>query len=310
MSESYLGHLNDWGWRGYSVRYSYTPTTTSSAAAPAILVHGFGASLGHWRSNIPLLSCDRSVYAIDLLGCGGSSKPTDIHYTVDLWVEQLYEFWRDRIRQPAILSGHSLGGLIALTAAARYPEMVKGLNLISCADGPHPEEFPPPIGWAIQGLTEAVMCLVGFPGIYPLFFRRLRQEKPLRKAIRNTYKIDERVDDELVKIFQQPAFEEGAQEVLLELLRAILTRRFESPRLLLPKIQVPILILWGKDDPAVPSFFADKFVQWNPACQLVKLPGIGHCAHDELPRWVTALIAEWATGLETGQTFGLTYQAV
>ena len=303
MSESYFGHLKDWSWQGYSIRYSYAPTGAISAAAPAVLVHGFGASLGHWRSNIPLLSRSRSVYAIDLLGCGGSSKPTDIRYTVDLWVAQLYEFWQEQIQQPAILSGHSLGGLVALTAAARYPEMAKGLNLISCADGPHPEEFPPPIACAIQTLTELVVGLVGFPCIYPCLFKRLRQEKPLKQAIRNTYKIDERVDDELVKIFQQPAFEEGAQEVLLELLRAILTRRFESPRLLLPRVRVPILILWGKDDPAIPSFFADKFVQWNPACKLVKLSGIGHCAHDELPQWVSALISEWATGLEMGHAF-------
>ena len=306
MSESYFGHLKDWCWQGYSIRYSYAPTVAITNAAPAVLVHGFGASLGHWRSNIPLLSRSRSVYAIDLLGCGGSSKPTDIQYTVDLWVAQLYEFWREHIQQPAILSGHSLGGLVALTAVARHPEMAKGLNLISCADGPHPEEFPLPIACAIRALTELVVRVVGFPCTYPLLFNRLRQEEPLKQAIRNTYKIDERVDDELVKIFQQPALEEGAQEVLLELLRAILTRRFESPRLLLPRVRVPILIVWGKDDPAVPSFFADKFVQWNPACKLVKLPGIGHCAHDELPQWVSALISEWATGLEINPKFGMT----
>ncbi len=303
MSASYFGNLKDWSWRGYSIRYSYTPTLGVTAAAPALLVHGFGASLGHWRSNIPLLSHSRSVYAIDLLGCGGSSKPTNIEYTVNLWVEQLYDFWREHIQQPMILSGHSLGGLVVLTAAARHPEMAKGLNLISCADGPHPEEYPPPIACAIQWLTEGIVGLVGCPCTYPCLFDRLRQEKPLRKAIRNTYKIEERVDDELVKKIQQPANEDGAREVLLELLRAILTRRFESPRLLLPKVRVPILIVWGKEDPAVPSFFADKFVRWNPACQLVKLPGIGHCAHDELPQWVTALISEWATSLEMGQTF-------
>ncbi len=32
---------------------------------------------------------------------------------------------------------------------------------------------------------------------------------------------------------------------------------------------------------------------------MVKLPGVGHCAHDELPHWVNTLIGEWAASLET-----------
>ncbi|WP_017327955.1 alpha/beta fold hydrolase [Synechococcus sp. PCC 7336] len=300
MSESYFGHQRDWSWRGWSIRYSYTPTLAVTAAAPILLIHGFGASLGHWRSNIEPLSRTRSVYAIDLLGCGASEKPLSVEYTVDLWVEQIYAFWQEHIQQPIILSGHSLGGLIAVTLAARYPKTAKGLCLISCADGPHPEEYPAPIAWAIERICEAVVCAIGLPCIYPFFFRQLRQEKSLKKAIANVYKLKCRVDLELVKIFQAPAFEQGAEIVLLELLRAILIRRFESPRLLLPQIEVPILVIWGQEDPAVPSFFADKFKQWKPSIQLIKLPGIGHCAHDELPQWVSTLISEWAAATELG----------
>ena len=298
MPELDLGQQRTWQWRGWSIRYSYTPTLATTTAAPMLLVHGFGASLGHWRSNIGPLSQTRSVYAIDLLGCGGSDKPLEVQYSVDLWVEQIYAFWQDRIQQAVILSGHSLGGLVATTLAARYPQMARGLSLISCADGPHPEEYPPPVAWLIERICTMAVCAIGTPILYPYFFRRLRQEPTLKKAIANVYRQKDRVDRELVELFQQPAFDRNAEPVLLELLRAILTRRFESPRLLLPQIRVPILVIWGQDDPAVPSFFADKFKQWQPAIELVKLPDIGHCAHDELPQWVNALLGEWASTCE------------
>jgi pimeloyl-ACP methyl ester carboxylesterase len=42
---------------------------------PLLLIHGFGASLYHWRYNLPSLAKDYHVFAIDMLGFGGSSKP-------------------------------------------------------------------------------------------------------------------------------------------------------------------------------------------------------------------------------------------
>jgi pimeloyl-ACP methyl ester carboxylesterase len=310
MADSYFGHPQQWNWRGWSIRYTYAPTTATTAAAPILLVHGFGASLGHWRGNIRPLSRDRSVYAIDLLGCGGSDKPA-IHYSISLWVQQLYEFWQEHVQEPIVLAGHSIGGLIALTLAARHPEMVKGLSLISCADGPHPEELPRPLGCLVQGICEIAVGLIQCPLTYPILFRKLREAPTLRRWIRNVYKYDLRVDDELVSIFQKPAFDLGADVVFIESFRAILTRRFESPKYLLPQVRSPILLIWGKDDPAVPSFLADKFKQWQPALELIKLPGIGHCAHDELPEWVSALIGEWAASLEQGQShFGISHSQI
>ncbi|MFS8907067.1 alpha/beta fold hydrolase [Synechococcus sp. B60.1] len=299
------GHSQTWLWRGWSIHFTYTPSRAQTSkgqvnltAAPAILIHGLGASVGHWRHNIVPLGSQRPVYALDLLGFGKSAKP-EIAYSVDLWVEQVYEFWYAHIQQPSILVGHSIGGLVGVIAAARYPQMVKGLCLISCADGPHPEELPSPWDALVQALCEGILAVLGCPLTYPHLFNWLRQTEVLRAWIKNVYKRDEQVDDELVQIFQRPAFEPGAAHVFLDSLRAILCRRFDSPKRLLPTLKMPILLLWGQEDPAVPSFLADQFKRWQPALTLVKLPGVGHCAHDELPHWVNTLISEWAASLET-----------
>lgn len=68
-----------------------------SCAAPSVLlVHGFGASLEHWRYNAPELAEDRPVFVIDLLGFGFSDKPTVPNgfkcWGGHVWARQLSSF--------------------------------------------------------------------------------------------------------------------------------------------------------------------------------------------------------------------------
>jgi pimeloyl-ACP methyl ester carboxylesterase len=63
--------IKNWTWRGYSIRYA-----VKGSGQPLILIHGFGAAIGHWRQNIPALAAaGYQVFALDLLGFGGSDKP-------------------------------------------------------------------------------------------------------------------------------------------------------------------------------------------------------------------------------------------
>ncbi len=299
MQTQELGQAHDffWQWRDYRIGYRYGLAQTALPKAPMLLIHGLGASLGHWRQTIAPLQADRSVYAVDLLGFGSSDKPV-IPYTIDLWVEQVYALWQSKIQQPIFVGGHSLGGIVALTLAARYPEMVKGLVLVSCADGPHPETLPHPFDWLVQGFFEGVVGLVSNPITYPWLFNKLREPNTLKQCLKNVYRYQNQVDSELVEIFRTPAFDANAPAVFIEALRAVLTRPFSSPKELLPQIQQPILVVWGQDDPAVPSFLGKQFLRWQPRLKLILLPGVGHCAHDELPLWVSTLIGEWITAQE------------
>ena len=94
-----------WSWRGFSISYTCVKTQAngSSSGRAVLCVHGFGASKGHWRHNLAPLSSEATVYAIDLLGFGNSSKPisclegeplvpTGVRYGFDLWAEQVRDF--------------------------------------------------------------------------------------------------------------------------------------------------------------------------------------------------------------------------
>ncbi|NBR45413.1 MAG: alpha/beta fold hydrolase, partial [Synechococcaceae bacterium WB5_2B_268] len=82
-----------------------------------VLLHGFGAASGHWRSNVAgLAAAGYCVYAIDLLGFGQSDQPA-IALDNRLWSRQLQQFLREVVQVPALLVGNSLGGLGAKTEA-------------------------------------------------------------------------------------------------------------------------------------------------------------------------------------------------
>ena len=119
-------------WRGWQTRYTCVRSAGNSST-PLLLLHGFGGSIGHWRHNLPELGQHHTVYALDLLGFGASEKVT-ASFGIELWVEQVYDFWRSLVKQPVILVGNSIGSLVALAAAAAHPEIVRGIVMLNLPD--------------------------------------------------------------------------------------------------------------------------------------------------------------------------------
>ena len=93
--------------------------------APVVMLHGFGGGVGLWALNLDALSREgRSVYALDLLGFGQSSRPcfpTDAEEVEAMFVDAI-EQWRAQLGLEAmILLGHNLGGYLAASYALRHP---------------------------------------------------------------------------------------------------------------------------------------------------------------------------------------------
>ncbi|XP_003741446.1 protein ABHD4 [Galendromus occidentalis] len=107
----------------------------NSQATPLVLLHGFGSGLGMWALNLDELSQGgkRSVYAIDILGFGRSSRTKFAHEAAE--VENQFvrsvEKWRQQMNiRKAIFVGHALGGFIAASYSLRFPERVSHLILV------------------------------------------------------------------------------------------------------------------------------------------------------------------------------------
>ncbi len=104
---------------------------------PLVLIHGLGRRWQVFLPLIPSLSLRWHLYALDLRGHGKSGR-VPRGYRGTQYSEDIVRFLRQRVQEPAVLFGHSLGGMAAMWVAAHEPELVKavilGDNLISSVD--------------------------------------------------------------------------------------------------------------------------------------------------------------------------------
>ncbi len=277
----------DWQWRGHSIRY-----TVQGSGQPLLLIHGFGASIGHWRKNIPVLAeAGYRVFAIDLLGFGASDKPA-LDYTMNLWEDLLYNFWQEKIQQPTVFVGNSIGALLTLMVLAHHPEIANGGILLNAAGGLNhrPEELNPPLR-LIMGTFSRV---VSSPILGPILFNEVRRKFRIRGTLKQVYCDRTAVTDELVDLLYQPSCDPGAQKVFASILSA---PPGPKPTDLLPRISQPLLILWGEADPWTPikgsQIYQDLANQPNGTVTFHPIPNAGHCPHDEHPDQVNHHILTW-----------------
>ncbi|MBD2342685.1 alpha/beta fold hydrolase [Anabaena subtropica] len=286
-----VGNQRDWVWRGWRTRYTYIRSSQDSPEnTPLILLHGFGASIGHWRHNLEVLGKSHTVYALDMLGFGGSEK-APANYSIELWVEQVYEFWRAFIRQPVVLIGNSNGSLISLAAAAAHPDMVKGIVMMSLPDPSLEQEMIPPF---LRPVVTTIKNIVASPIFLKPVFYFVRRPSVLRRWASLAYANPAAITDELVDILAGPPQDRGSARAFSALFKAAIGVNFSpSVKAILPSLQIPMLLIWGQKDRFVPPILATQFAQYNKKLQLLNLEDVGHCPHDECPEKVNQAILEW-----------------
>lgn len=286
-----VGNQRDWVWRGWRTRYTYIRASRDDQhKTPLILLHGFGASIGHWRHNLEVLGESHTVYALDMLGFGGSQK-APANYSIELWVEQVYDFWRAFIRQPVVLVGNSNGSLISLAAAAAHPEMVKGIVMMSLPDPSLEQEMIPPF---LRPLVITIKNIVASPILLKPVFYFVRRPSVLRLWAGLAYANPAAITDELIDILAGPPQDRGSARAFSALFKAAIAVNFSpSVKALLPKLTIPMLLIWGQKDRFVPPILANQFAQYNEKLQLLNLEDVGHCPHDECPEQVNQAILDW-----------------
>ncbi|MBD2598571.1 alpha/beta fold hydrolase [Nostoc spongiaeforme FACHB-130] len=277
-----------WTWQGHKIQY-----TVMGTGKPLVLVHGFGASIGHWRKNIPVLAeAGYRVYAVDLLGFGGSDKPP-LNYCVEIWVELLKDFWTVHIQEPAVFIGNSIGALISLIVLTEHPEISAAGVLINSAGGlsHRPHELNPPLRIVMATFNRVVRS----PLTGKFVFNRIRQKSQIRRTLYQVYRNRAAVTDELVNLLYTPSCDPGAQQVFASILTA---PPGPSPEELLPKVERPLLVIWGADDPWTPITGAKIYEEARgngKDIKIIPIPNAGHCPHDEVPDIVNTQMINWLT---------------
>jgi pimeloyl-ACP methyl ester carboxylesterase len=95
---------------------------------PLVLLHGLGRRWQVFLPVIPALSMRWHIFAPDLRGHGKSSRVAR-GYRGPQYAEDIAGLLRERVSSPAVLFGHSLGGMLGMWVASHYPELVRALIL-------------------------------------------------------------------------------------------------------------------------------------------------------------------------------------
>lgn len=316
-----------WNWRDSetdSHRIHYISAGLENDQGPTLLlVHGFGASAYHWRSNIPaLVRAGYRVFAVDLLGFGWSDKAIVSYEDYGIWQRQLRDFVKDVVKDKVVVAGNSLGGYNSLSLAAANPELVSGVVLLNgagrfddldesaaqqsvdvveldavAAPGqpvqtpPSPPVLPPEPSFLQRTMAAPKQLATRF-GLYVAFIYA-KQPGRVKEVLNKVYIDSTNVDSDLVTSILQPAQDIRAAECF----RLILSGSGTSINRLLRRMRAPLLLLWGDRDPWIGPRSADRVMQLYPEAMRIRLDA-GHCPHDEAPQATNEGLLSWLATLE------------
>jgi pimeloyl-ACP methyl ester carboxylesterase len=152
---------------------------TGTEGGTLVFIPGLGGTTRYWQGRLGALEKNYHILMVDPLGFGDSFKPWS-RYTVDRHVDALYQTLKNEKR--FVLIGHSMGALLSIAYAARHPQQVERLVLLSIPFFWGPKEArrffsrqPIPYGWFFSNMVlAAVICVITrrVVGRFMPYFRR------------------------------------------------------------------------------------------------------------------------------------------
>lgn len=249
--------------RSGELAYREAGTGADPTAAAVVLVHGFPESSRMWEPVMTeLAAAGRRCAAPDLYALGDSTGPLPATYETNLkafgaWVGEL---GLDRIA----LVVHDWGGFIGLTWACQNPDRVEALVISDTgffADGKWHGMAEAMRGEQGESLVAA-LDRDGFAGL-------------LRSSGEETF------SDGDIDAYWAPFAEGRGRQATLDFYRSMDFDKLSPWQGKLAELGVPVLLLWGADDPFAPLAGAHRFEREIPGSRLVAIEGAGHFVFDE-----------------------------
>lgn len=278
------------GWCYYTWRTHRCHYVVHGSGPPVVLVHGFGANAYHWRYNIAELSKTNTVYCVCLLGFGWSDKAI-VDYSLEMWGSQISDFIRDVVGAPAVIAGNSIGAVTVLSAAFTDPALVRGVVLLNAAGRFDADVVAVQAPTQELFLSEILKRIASFVIFISTKFR-------IGAILRTVYVDHSKVDAQLVESIYRPACEPDALEAFF-LISGSGGRSKRTLNELLRGCQpLPMLLLWGNQDPWMKNDKAQKILElYGSGATLINVATGSHCPHDDAPAEVNAALLQWMKAL-------------
>jgi pimeloyl-ACP methyl ester carboxylesterase len=251
-----------------------------------VLLHGLGGFAQSWRQTIDTLAPRATVFALDLPGFGRSAKPRTT-YRLGFFASALRAFLDAVGIGQASLVGHSLGASVAVTYALTHPARVERLALVA---GLIPG-FSFRMSWAYRlvalPLVGEAVSLCGSATLYKAAIARcFHVPKPAEVDFLIEHDYPLRTGPEA-----RAAWLATARHI-----RADFVDRRADYRRALATLDLPTLLVHGRQDPAVSPRHAGEAAAGFPRAALRWVEACGHFPHLEHPQAVNRWLAEFLVG--------------
>ena len=231
-----------------------------------VFLHGMTGSTQDWANQIPVLSPQHKVIALDHRGHGKSAAPSrEEDYSVKISTEDVFALLRMLSIKKCCLVGHSLGGFIALEFALEHQDMLAALVLVDTSSGQFTRD---PNYVRLRQKLDELARSQGMETAFeydaannPMRIERYQKHPELKEISRRKM---------LMTSVDGYIYFSGA------------IGKWEPVTSRLSEIKVPTLIYWGDED--LPFIEAVHVLKSEiTGSELITIDGVGHSPHEEAP---------------------------
>jgi magnesium chelatase accessory protein len=250
-----------------------------------LLAHGTGAATHSWRDLLPLLARDFCVVAPDLPGHGFTPAPAGARLSLPFMAAALSDLCRALAVTPQIVVGHSAGAAILARAcldATLDPRALVSLN----------GALLPLYGLPGRIFSPLAKLIAGLPGLAALFTRHTGSRAVVERLLQQT---GSRIDPAGIAFYARLAANPDHAGAALNMMA-----NWDLMPLVrdLPRLKPKLLLVVGDNDRSIAPADSERVRDLVQGSKLVRLPRLGHLAHEEAPEATARLILEFAR--ETG----------
>ena len=240
---------------------------TETQGPPIVFSHGLLWSHKMYEYTIASLKQDYRCIAYDHRGQGRSEKPNVCAISIECLTSDAIALLEHLNLGPVHFVGLSMGGFVGMRVAARRPDLVRSLTLISTASDPEPAQN--------LGRYKLLNAITGLFGVRPV----TRAVMPImfgKRFLSATDNHEERA--KWTQILQQN------ERSITRAVRGVFQRDGVTEEL--KNIQCPTLVLHGEEDEAISVARADELLTHIPRATLARTPHGGHSLPIETPEFV------------------------
>lgn len=226
---------------------------------PILFIHGSGPGVSawaNWRLVLPEIKDKARAIAPDMAGFGYSEMDGNLHFDIDMWLDQLTGLLDGLNISRVSVVGNSFGGGIALHFATKYPERVEKIVLMGSVGASFPLTYGLNRVWGYSASPDEMRELIGIFAY--------------NKEI---------VSDDLVELRYRASIRDDVQERFSALFPAPRQRWIEALALdegTLKNLPHQVLLIHGKDDEVIPLQASQTLESLIPNARLVVIDECGH----------------------------------